>query len=213
MPARIDERTQFVDAAGTPIVNGKIYIGVQNSDPVANPITIYSDRALTIPIANPQLTDSDGRSVNKIWIPGDYSLRVDNSLDVQQLLDLDSGVAIEATGVTPLSNTAGTNTITAEGTITMTPWGSNNVSTPDGGSSYGWYVNNKIYGGALVGKVGEGEVFKIGSQLSFTAANSGISSGQSTPFAESGSARALPMARTRAACCSAPDSRKNRARD
>jgi len=67
MPARIDERTQFVDDAGNPIVNGSIYIGLQNADPVANPITIFSDRALTVPIANPQLTDSEGRSVNKIW--------------------------------------------------------------------------------------------------------------------------------------------------
>jgi hypothetical protein len=119
MPARIDERTQFVNAAGVPIVNGKIYIGLQNADPVANPITIYSDRALTIPLANPQLTDSNGRSVNKIWIPGDYSIQVDNSLDVTQLLDLDSGVTVEVTGVDPLSNVAGTNTITAEGTPTI----------------------------------------------------------------------------------------------
>lgn len=129
MPARIDERTQFVDAAGTPIVNGNIYIGVQNSDPVANPITIYSDRALSVPIANPQLTDSDGRAVNKIWIPGDYSIRVDNSLGVQQLLDLDSGIAIEATGVTPLSNTAGTNTITAEGTPTVLSYADGQIYT------------------------------------------------------------------------------------
>lgn len=119
MPARIDERTQFVDSAGTPIVNGKIYIGLQNADPKLNLITIYSDRALTIPLANPQLTDAEGRSVNKIWIPGDYSIQVDNSLDVQQLLDLDAGVTVEVRGVTPLTNTAGTNTITAEGTPTV----------------------------------------------------------------------------------------------
>lgn len=119
MPARIDERTQFVDEAGIPIVDGEIFIGVQNSDPVANPITIYADRALTIPIANPQPTDSNGRAVNKIWIPGDYSMQVNDSLAVQQLLDLDAGVTVEVRGVTPLSNEAGTNTITAEGTPTV----------------------------------------------------------------------------------------------
>lgn len=119
MPARIDEKTQFVDEEGRPIVNGKIYIGTQNTDPVANPITIYSDRALSIPIANPQLTDSNGRSVNKIWIPGDYSIRVDDALDVQQMIDLDAGVTVEINGVNPLSNVAGTDTITAEGTPTL----------------------------------------------------------------------------------------------
>lgn len=129
MPARINERTQFVDSAGKPIVNGKIYIGLQNSDPKANPITIYSDRALTIPLAQPQLTDSNGRSVNKIWIPGDYSIQVDNSLDVQQFQDLDAGVTTEATGVTPLTNVAGTNTITAEGTPTILTYTDGQVYT------------------------------------------------------------------------------------
>ena len=118
MPARIDEKTQFhVD--GEPIVNGSIYIGLQNADPVANPITIYSDRALTVPLANPQLTDADGRSVNKIWIPGDYSIQVNDSLGVQKMQDLDAGVTVENTGVTPLTNVAGTDTITAEGTPTI----------------------------------------------------------------------------------------------
>jgi hypothetical protein len=119
MPARIDERTQFVDETGNPIVAGSIYIGLQNADPVANPITIYADRALTIPLANPQLTDADGRSVNKIWIPGDYSIQVNDALGVPQLQDLDSGVTVENTGVTPLTNVAGTDTITAEGTPTV----------------------------------------------------------------------------------------------
>jgi hypothetical protein len=119
MPARIDERTQFVDAAGVPIVNGSIYIGLQNSDPVANPITIYSDRALTIPIANPQPTDSEGRSVNKIWIPGDYSIQVDDTLATIKLIDLDAGVDITASGVTPLDTVNGTDTITAQGSPTV----------------------------------------------------------------------------------------------
>ena len=67
MPAQIDENTQFVDSSGAPIVNGFIYIGDQNADPVLNPQAIFSDRALTVALANPQRTDSDGRSVNKIW--------------------------------------------------------------------------------------------------------------------------------------------------
>lgn len=113
MTARINELTQFVDIAGLPLVNGKIYIGAQNLDPVANPITIFADRELTTPIANPQLTDSQGRAVNKIYIPGNYSIRIDDSLDVQQEIDLDAGLP-ENVSQTILSNVVGANTITAD---------------------------------------------------------------------------------------------------
>jgi len=65
-------------------------------------------------------------------------------------------------------------TVTADGSIQMTPWGNQAVSSPEGMSNYGWYVQGKIPGGALVGKVGSsGSVFKIGSKYSFTADRSG----------------------------------------
>ncbi len=65
-------------------------------------------------------------------------------------------------------------TITADGTIMMTPWGNQAISTPEGAPNYGWYMANRIAGGALVGKVGSsGTVFKIGSKYSFTADRSG----------------------------------------
>ena len=114
MSAFIDENTQFVDTNGKPIVNGKLYIGTKGLDPVANPITIYSDRALSVILANPQLLDAYGRSTNKIWIPSLYSFRVDNANDVQQLQDLDAG-SVSTTGVTLLFDIQGTNTITAIG--------------------------------------------------------------------------------------------------
>ena len=66
-------------------------------------------------------------------------------------------------------------TISAEGTITMTPWGSNARSTPDGAPNYGWYMGNQIAAGALVGRIGDsGTVFKVGRQSSFTAKKSGV---------------------------------------
>jgi hypothetical protein len=111
MAAFIDENTQFVDTNGKPIVNGKLYIGTKGLDPVTNAITIYSDRALTVVIDNPQLLDSAGRSTNKIWIPALYSFRVDNTNDVQQLQDLDAG-DIQPTGTTILFDIQGTNSIT-----------------------------------------------------------------------------------------------------
>ncbi len=113
MTARVNELTQFVDSAGAPLVNGSIYIGAQNSDPVLNPITIFSDRELTVPISNPQVTDSLGRAVTKIYIPGNYSIQIDDSLGVQQSIDLDAGLP-ENLSQTILINVIGADTITAD---------------------------------------------------------------------------------------------------
>lgn len=122
MAARINERTQFVDEAGLPLAGGAIYIGTQGADPKTNLITIYSDRALTTTLANPQTLDADGRSTNKIWIDGDYSMQVDDSGGTQQLQDLDAGVETTDSGVTPLTNVTGTDTIAAEATPTITAY-------------------------------------------------------------------------------------------
>jgi hypothetical protein len=65
-------------------------------------------------------------------------------------------------------------TVKAEGSIIMTPWGSNYRSTPDGNSGqYGWHLSGKIAGGALVAKIGSAEEFQVGSKLKFTAKNAG----------------------------------------
>ena len=65
--------------------------------------------------------------------------------------------------------------IRATGQITMSPWGSNRRSTPDGSASqFGTYMTG-IPTGALVGKIGtDGQPFKIGSKHTFTAKRSGI---------------------------------------
>lgn len=65
-------------------------------------------------------------------------------------------------------------TITASGNITMTPWGGNAASGPDGMPQYGWYVNGSIPGGALVYRIGDkGQVQKAGARITFTAKSSG----------------------------------------
>lgn len=66
-------------------------------------------------------------------------------------------------------------TIRGEGQLTMSPWGSNSRSTPDGDANqYGWYVPG-IPGGALLAKIGtSGQPFKIGSKHTFTAKRSGV---------------------------------------
>jgi hypothetical protein len=66
-------------------------------------------------------------------------------------------------------------TITADGQLVMSPWGNNMSSGPEGGQNFGWYVPNKIAGGALIGKIGNSsEEFKIGGKHSFTAKRSGM---------------------------------------
>jgi hypothetical protein len=66
-------------------------------------------------------------------------------------------------------------TIKADGNISMTPWGSEYTSGPDGdGNQYGWYVQNDIPSGALIGRIGSTDKpFKIGSSSSITAKKSG----------------------------------------
>jgi len=120
MASLINEQTQYQDASGNAIVNGFIHIGVQNLDPtlVGNKITIYSDRDLTIVISNPQLTDSTGKSINKIWIPGKYAIVVQDAGGAQRCSDLDAGES-PATGITNLTNIAGANTITADASPTI----------------------------------------------------------------------------------------------
>jgi len=81
----------------------------------------------SVVLANPQTLDSGGRSTNKIWIPGQYSFRVDDLNGIQEIQDLDAGENPD-TGTTSLSTVQGTNTITAEATPGITA-----------------YVNNEIY--------------------------------------------------------------------
>lgn len=110
-----------MDSDGNPIVNGFIYIGEKNLDPtvLANQKTIYSDRELTTAISNPQRTDSFGRSVNKIWVSGQYAIEVQDVDSVQKLIDLDAGQETSS-GITNLANVQGTNTITAEAVPNIT---------------------------------------------------------------------------------------------
>lgn len=65
-------------------------------------------------------------------------------------------------------------TISAEGTLSMTPWGGNAVSSPDGGANFGWLVQGSIPGGMLVATIGNNsEYLRVGSQATIKAARSG----------------------------------------
>ena len=96
MPSVLNEATQFTDESTSELINnGYIYIGEQNLDAKLNPITIYANRALSTVLANPQRTGPDGRSVNKIFIPAEYSMKIEDSANVQKLNYLDLGEANE----------------------------------------------------------------------------------------------------------------------
>ncbi len=65
--------------------------------------------------------------------------------------------------------------ITATGSITMTPWGNNQSSTPDGGSNFGMTQPGNIPGGALTARIGtSGAIFKVGSKHKFTVQQAGV---------------------------------------
>ena len=121
MASVINEHTQFVDSGGRPVVNGFLYFGTVDTDPVASPISIYSDRKLTTPLANPQRTDANGRSINKVWLDGKYSFRLSDVNNVQLYEELDNGDET-LIGSTVLGNVQGGNTITATASPTITAY-------------------------------------------------------------------------------------------
>jgi len=113
MPVIVDEHTQYTDVDGKPFLNGKIFIGIVNLDPEANPEPIFSNRELTIVLANPQTLNSRGQSPTKIYSAGRYSFKLENSAGSQIEQDLDRGENVASQGALILGNVAGINTITA----------------------------------------------------------------------------------------------------
>ncbi len=117
MTASIIEHGQYVSSSGKPIAGGKLYIGTNGADPVATaPSTfIFSDRALTVSLANPQVLDSNGRSVNKIWVEGKYSIQVNSlvgQVETQEFQDLDAGTSAASESILAVSGIVGGDTIT-----------------------------------------------------------------------------------------------------
>lgn len=113
MAAQVDENIQYEGEDGLPLVGGQIFIGASGFEPIGNLITIFSDPGLSVILANPQTIGAEGRSANKIYIPGKYSIRVNDVLGDQHLLDQTAGETAD-TGTTSLSNVQGTNAITAD---------------------------------------------------------------------------------------------------
>ena len=78
----------FFDASGALMDGGKIYVGMANADPQASPTTVYWDKALTIPAAQPLRTSgglivNNGQPATAYINSDDFSIRLANGDDVQ----------------------------------------------------------------------------------------------------------------------------------
>lgn len=84
MPAIIIESPYplFTDDDGAALEDGYIYVGTANLDPVANPVAVYFDSALTIPAAQPIRTSGGypvySGSPARLFVNSDYSIRVND---------------------------------------------------------------------------------------------------------------------------------------
>jgi len=84
MPAIIIESPYplFTDDDGVALEDGYIYVGTANLDPVANPVAVYFDSALTIPAAQPIRTSGGypvySGSPARLFVNSDYSIRVND---------------------------------------------------------------------------------------------------------------------------------------
>lgn len=76
----------WTDLDGQPLENGMIWVGVANMDAPSNPVAVFWDAALTIPVALPIRTvngypSRDG-SPGVFFVDGDYSLKVTTAVGV-----------------------------------------------------------------------------------------------------------------------------------
>lgn len=73
----------FVDVDGDPLESGYIYIGQSGLNPEASPVTVYSDKALSIPVAQPIRTLGglpvvSGTPIQLYTVQNDFSITIRN---------------------------------------------------------------------------------------------------------------------------------------
>lgn len=74
----------FTDLLGKPLQGGSVYVGTPNTNPVTNPLTVYQDAAMTIPMTQPLKTANGYVTLNGSPQPfyvnaAAYSLAVNDS--------------------------------------------------------------------------------------------------------------------------------------
>lgn len=127
-----DVHQQWLDKnTGALLIGGRVYYGKPNTDPkiLANQISIFSNRARTIALPNPQTIGIDGRVENKPWLGERYSIQVDDVLNVLNYSDPDNGESPSSGQVLALSNVQGINTLTAETSVGITAYNDQQIFT------------------------------------------------------------------------------------
>tara|TARA_R110000796_G_scaffold15124_2_gene48650 strand:+ start:1735 stop:3891 length:2157 start_codon:yes stop_codon:yes gene_type:complete len=107
--------TTFQDIDGSPLEAGKIYIGTAGSNAVTNQIPVYSDKALSVALAQPITTRGgypvvSGAPVNIYVAASSYSLSVNNkhgSLVTSSLTVSSASISLTSVGSLPLAATTG----------------------------------------------------------------------------------------------------------
>lgn len=110
----------FTDLDGNPLNNGYVYIGTAGANPETNPITVYSDSAFTVPVAQPLRTLGGYTVLNgnpiSVYTNADYSITVRNSdgtlvytsssgnIDATQESALDALAEVETAKTTAISD-------------------------------------------------------------------------------------------------------------
>lgn len=128
----------FVDLDGNPLDNGKIYVGIENENPVieSKQVQVWADLAGTIPLSQPIRTSFGyparyGRPVN-IFVNSSYSIVVRDANDELILSEPSSSALVPASG-------AGN---------AVDDYGAIGDGTGDNGDIF-----NEIFGGSVTGRV------------------------------------------------------------
>ena len=76
MSKYINEFPQHLVSPGVPAFNYRVYFGEPNQNPLTNPKTVYSDKGLNTPIAQPLILNSDGLYGQEVFLNGEYSIQI-----------------------------------------------------------------------------------------------------------------------------------------
>lgn len=115
---------QGLDASGNPLNAGKLYTYQANS---TTPLATYTTSVGSVQNANPIVLNSDGRPPSEIWFIANNSYKLvltdaaGNTIETRDNLPgINDFSAIQNGSIFLLGNVAGTNTITATGSPTVT---------------------------------------------------------------------------------------------
>ena len=101
----------FRDTDGSPLDAGYIYIGAENQDPIANPVQVFWNAALTIQVAQPIRTlggyPARSGAPGKLFTASNYSITVKNAKGVLISSVLSAGGTTEIDLASTASTTKG----------------------------------------------------------------------------------------------------------